>query len=116
MGRVHGLIFKENTMQTDTSVHSEDIELVNLQYSAFASQETPCYTATVRIGGVDAGMVRNDGQGGCSCYIPADLCERVDRIARKQPPLDLGDKQVEMDGDTFLALLVYRTLDDPSAT
>ena len=91
------------------------VELINLQYCDFASQGTPCYQASVRIDGVDAGMVRNDGQGGASLYIPADLRDRIDEIARKEPPLDLGDQLVDMDGDTFLAVLVYRTLDLPHA-
>lgn len=101
----------QSTPQNDKPL----VELINLQYCDFASQETPCYQATVRIDGVDAGMVRNDGQGGASLYIPADLRERIEEIARNEPPLDLGDQLVDMDGDTFLAVLVYRTLDLPHA-
>jgi hypothetical protein len=101
-------------MQTQTT-NTLVVELVNLQYCDFASRGTPCYQAKVRIDGVDAGMVRNDGQGGASLYIPAELRDRVDEIARKEPPLDLGDQLVDMDGDTFLAVLVYRTLDMPNA-
>lgn len=98
------------TQATDTPV----VELVNLQYCDFASRGTPCYQAKVSIDGVDAGMVRNDGGGGASCYIPPDLRDRVDAIARLQPPLDIGDDTLlDMDGDTFLAVLVYRTLDTP---
>lgn len=100
-------------MQTQTT-NTPVVELVNLQYCDFASRGTPCYQAKVRIDGVDAGMVRNDGGGGASCYIPPDLRDRVDAIARLQPPLDIGDDTLlDMDGDTFLAVLVYRTLDTP---
>ena len=105
----------EHIVQTTPQIDKPVVELINLQYSDFASQETPCYQATVRIDGVDAGMVRNDGQGGASLYIPADLRDRIDEIARKEPLLDLGDQLVDMDGDTFLAMLVYRTLDLPHA-
>lgn len=102
-------------MNTCTPVSRDRVEIKDLQYCDFASQETPCYSASVHIDGALAGTVSNDGQGGASCYMPADLRERVDRLARQQPPLDTGEALEVMDGDTFLAVLVYRTLDNPSA-
>jgi hypothetical protein len=108
------LHFSQENMMHTQNTNTPVVELVNLQYCDFASRGPPCYQANVRIDGVDAGTVRNDGGGGASCYSPPDLRDRVEAIARLQPPLDIGDDRLlDMDGDTFLALLVYRTLDTP---
>lgn len=41
------------------------ITLKNIKHSAFASQETHCYEATVYFNGKKAGIVGNQGHGGC---------------------------------------------------
>lgn len=40
------------------------IELKNIKYAAFASQETYCFEATLHINGRSCGRVSNDGHGG----------------------------------------------------
>jgi hypothetical protein len=40
------------------------VELKNVKYSAFASQETHCFEATVYIDGKRVGTVSNEGYGG----------------------------------------------------
>ena len=40
------------------------IELKSIQYAAFSSEETNCYTATLTVDGRKIGTVGNDGHGG----------------------------------------------------
>lgn len=44
------------------------IELKNIKHSAFASQETHCYEASLYIDGKKIGTVSNDGHGGCDNF------------------------------------------------
>jgi len=44
------------------------ITLKNIKYSAFASQDTHCFQATVYIDGVKLFTASNDGHGGCDSY------------------------------------------------
>lgn len=71
------------------------ITLKNIQYAAFASEETNCYTATLYVEGVKWGEVGNDGHGGADwVHLAAgrsydDLKALNARIAEAYPPLDL---------------------------
>lgn len=49
---------------------SVQITLKNVKYAAFASEETPCFEATVYVDGKRFCKVRNDGHGGCDDYYP----------------------------------------------
>ena len=44
------------------------IELKNIKYAAFASEETSCYEATLWVDGKKIGTVSNDGHGGCDNF------------------------------------------------
>jgi len=46
------------------------IELKNIKYSKFASQETYCFEATLYIEDEKMGFVSNNGNGGCCNYSP----------------------------------------------
>ena len=48
------------------------IEIKNVKYSAFTSQETHCFQATVYVDGKKAFITGNDGHGGCDYY---DSCK-----------------------------------------
>jgi hypothetical protein len=61
------------------------IELRNIKYASFASEETACFEATVLIDGERAGTVRNDGHGGCHFYYPPQLESRVSDHAATLP-------------------------------
>ena len=41
------------------------IELKNIKYAAFASQETSCYQGTLYVNGKRFANVSNEGHGGC---------------------------------------------------
>ena len=61
------------------------IELKNIKYSEFASHETSCYEATIYIDGKKAGIVENDGRGGCDHVTPWQLANDIDAYAKTLP-------------------------------
>lgn len=67
------------------------IELKNIKYAAFASEETHCFQATVYLDGVKAGVVSNEGHGGPDMFAPHDLEEKINAHARTLPPIDVSD-------------------------
>jgi hypothetical protein len=61
------------------------IELKNIKYAAFASQETSCYEATIYIDGKKRGTVKNDGYGGSDNVHPWQLANEIDEYAKNLP-------------------------------
>ena len=61
------------------------IELKNVKHSEFASHETDCFEASIYIDGVRAGIVENDGQGGCNRYHPYELEIKINEYANTLP-------------------------------
>ena len=57
------------------------IELKNIKYAAFASQETSCYAATIYIDGQKVGTVENNGHGGCDHIHPHAVEQRINAWA-----------------------------------
>lgn len=78
------------------------IELRNIKHTAWASEETHCYQATLYVDGVKWGTVSNQGHGGPDYFhgengrSDADLAELNTRIAATYPPYAYGD------GETLL--------------
>lgn len=75
------------------------IELKNVKYAAFASQETPCFSATIYIDGVKAAVVDNSGQGGPNDYHPWQVQERINEYAKTLPKISIGEGYPLMDQD-----------------
>lgn len=73
------------------------ITLKNIQHSAFASEETHCYNATLFVDGEKWGEVGNDGHGGADRFHPvkgkswADYSALNERIAAEYPKVDCTD-------------------------
>ena len=44
------------------------IDLKSIQYAAFSSEETNCYSASLHVNGRKIGTVSNDGRGGCDRF------------------------------------------------
>ena len=61
------------------------IELKNIKYAAFASQETSCYEATIYIDGKKVGTVENTGHGGSDNVHPWQLATQIDEYAKTLP-------------------------------
>lgn len=62
------------------------VEIKNVKYAAFASEETSCFEATVYIDGKRVGTVGNDGHGGCHRWHPHTLQTALDDHAKATLP------------------------------
>lgn len=71
------------------------IELKNIQFAAFASEETNCYEATLYVDGERWGTVSNEGHGGPDNFHGVggknwnDIRELDKRIAETYPKIDM---------------------------
>lgn len=63
------------------------IELKNIKYSEFASQETSCFQATIYIDGKKVGTVENDGHGGTDMVHPWAVAQQIDAYAETLPKI-----------------------------
>jgi len=77
------------------------IEIKNVKHSEFASHETNCFEASVYIDGVRAGIVENDGQGGCNRYHPYELEIKINDYAKTLPPVVTSMKDPHDSSKTF---------------
>lgn len=75
------------------------IELRNVKFAAFASQETNCFEAVVYIDGIKAGTASNEGHGGSNTYWPRSLEETLSAHAETLPAI-VSD-YLEDDGKPF---------------
>ncbi len=82
------------------------IELRNVKYAAFASEETACFYATVMIDGKAAGTVSNDGHGGPDMHYPFSLEERLNEHAKTLPPYVAYGETFEHSAETVIAALL----------
>lgn len=89
------------------------IELTNVKYSEALSQETPAFTATIRIDGKVAGVAYNNGCGGCNMYsTDAKFDRRLDDVleehAKTLPPIKDKDfpDGLTQDADTVIGDLL----------
>ena len=58
------------------------VELRSVKYAAFASQETPCFSAAIFIDGKKAGTAENDGHGGQTLILPPACQEKLAEHAK----------------------------------
>lgn len=63
-----------------------EIEIKNVKYAEWASDETSCFSATVYIDGKRAGVVHNEGMGGPNFYDPYTLEQQLEKHAKTLPP------------------------------
>jgi hypothetical protein len=61
------------------------IELRNIKYAAFASQETSCFQASLYVNGVKRGTVSNEGHGGCNDYSDRTISQELDAYGKTLP-------------------------------
>jgi hypothetical protein len=78
------------------------VELRNLKHSAFASQETECFRATVYLDGVRAGVVANGGYGGGHEYGNNTMRERLSEHAKTIPPTPTKWGDIVATADTVI--------------
>ena len=82
------------------------IELKNIKYADWASQETACYQATIFINGVKVGETSNHGQGGADNVYPHEVAERIDAYAATLPPLDYDGYVIAQNHETIFGDLL----------
>jgi hypothetical protein len=76
------------------------IEIRNLKFSAFASEETNCFEATIYIDGKRAGTARNAGHGGPTSIDPRECEARLNAYAATLPKV-VSDIREETDATGF---------------
>jgi hypothetical protein len=88
------------------------IELSNIKYADWASEETACYRASILINGVKVGEVSNSGQGGADRVHPYQLVTTIDAYAATLPPINIGGPvpgekyTIEQDHETIFSDLL----------
>lgn len=93
-----------------------NIELRNIKYAAFASQETPCYAATVYIDGKKVGTVENDGHGGSDLIHPRELEQQLQAYADTLPTHEFHGMTLPESPESILQGLLYDHLDKRALT
>jgi len=82
-----------------------NITLKSIKHSAFASQETHCFEATVYVDGKRAFKVSNQGHGGCDLHSPvtgqthSEVNSMVDEINAELGKEMVGDDDWEVAND-----------------
>ncbi len=96
-----------------------EVQLRNVKYAEFASEETLCFEASVCIDGHREGTASNDGRGGATMIWPPSLGARLNAYAATLPPFrmphDHPDKpgmpwDMPRDADMLLADLLQQWL------
>lgn len=82
------------------------IELRNVKYAAFASEETACFSATVIIDGKPAGTVSNQGHGGADMHHPLSLEERLNAYAKTLPSYVAFGQTFDQNAETVISDLL----------
>lgn len=93
------------------------IELKNIKHTAWMSEETHCYQATLYVDGVKWGIVSNAGHGGCDDFYGEnksydDIKELNSRIAETYEPYIYEGYTLKKDLDMVCADLVNQWLRD----
>ena len=87
---------------TITLTKAPRIELKNIKHTAWASEETHCYQATLYVNGEKWGQVSNDGHGGCDRFYGengkgyADIEKLNVLIGKTYKPYTFGDGNDEV--------------------
>ena len=90
------------------------IELKNVRYAAFASQETNCFEATIYVDGKREGTAQNDGHGGSTNFHPWALADRINAYAATLP--QTVTKYKNDDGSAFVMPQTAESLVDDLLT
>jgi hypothetical protein len=102
---------------TTTLTKKPNIELKNIKHTAWMSEETHCYQATLYVDGVKWGTVSNQGQGGCDDFhsetkSDADFAELNSRIKETYEPYEYEGTTLKQNLETVCGDLVNQWLRD----
>lgn len=107
---------------TTTMTKAPRIELKNIKHTAWASEETHCYQATLYVDGEKWGTVSNQGHGGPDDFHGvngkgyADLKELNALIGETLPPYDFGGGLLRQDLEIVCGDMVNQWLRDKEFT
>ena len=90
------------------------IELKNIKYAAFASEETSCYEAALYIDGKKIGVVSNEGHGGPDNFYgdQAAFAKADDWCKANLPKWDMAEYGDSKPRDTSLEMHCGKLLDE----
>lgn len=93
------------------------IELKNIKHTAWMSEETHCYQATLYVDGVKWGIVSNQGQGGCDDFYgearsDGDLRALNDQIKETYAPYEYEGTTLKQNLEMVCGDLVNQWLRD----
>ncbi len=89
------------------------IELKNVKFSDFASEETNCFRADVYVNGKKAGYCKNDGHGG-NTYVHVENRNEVEDYCKSLPPIDFGGLMVDSNLENLVDMLFEDWLKEKS--
>ena len=82
------------------------LTLTKIKQSRAMSQETPAFTATFNIDGVERGQVRNEGRGGCCFWTDRNAERELDAYAATLPPVEFDGFKVPESAETLVFSLL----------
>ena len=78
------------------------IELSSIKHNKMLSRETPAFTATVSINGIERGTVRNSGNGGAIIWQDYDAEREIEKYAATLPPVDFDGLKIPHSAETVI--------------
>ena len=85
------------------------IELKNIKFSEFMSEETNAFVCDVFINGVKSAYAKNDGHGGCTFYNAyegkRELVEQAEKFCLGLPPINSYGMELKMNLEFKIDLL-----------
>jgi hypothetical protein len=93
------------------------VELKNVKYAAFASEETHCFSATVYLDGKASIQVSNEGHGGGDMMrdLVPGATARLDAYCKTLPPVPMSwdeNRTLPMDAEILIGDLMNAWLED----
>ena len=91
------------------------IELKQIKYSDWASEETSCFQANIYLNGKKVGFCNNDGKGGCTSYnrvpnVDYKVIQEMEEYCKGLPPITY--KSSLIDKDIVIDMCLEHYLDD----
>jgi hypothetical protein len=92
------------------------IELKQIKYSDWASEETSCFQANIYLNGKKVGFCNNDGKGGCTSYnrvtgISYEIIHEMETYCEGLPPI-VYESNLYEDGKCVIKMTLEHYLDD----
>jgi hypothetical protein len=92
------------------------IQLKNIKYSEWVSEETACYQANIYLNGKHVGYCSNDGKGGCTSYnripnVDYKVIQAMEEYCKGLPPIEY-DSNIRKGSKFTINMTLEHYLDD----